>query len=230
MLVNADFYGRRGVVVQKGADGFRFANPGSMRVSLTEAIQDSASDPRNGVMMKMLAMVKYGERASSGLQCIFKTWQSVYHCAPKLEVTTSGDVDRTTLILGFEGHQPDIEAMKLLYDNPDELIEVDSTQESTQENEQKGNAIVCEPINCTQEIANITQENLNSTQEITSKCTELPLSLGYVAFGLRPQSTPPRDSPPPVNPTQTKRKHQAVNIQKRVNLFQERTEKRVMSL
>ncbi|MBD5182156.1 MAG: winged helix-turn-helix transcriptional regulator [Bacteroidales bacterium] len=173
MLANADFYGRRGVVVQKGADGFRFANPGSMRVSLTEAIQDSASDPRNGVMMKMLAMVKYGERAGSGLQGIFKTWQSVYHCVPKLEVTTSSGVDRTTLILGFEGHQPDIEAMKLLYDNPDELIEVDSTQESTQENEQKGNTIVCEPINSTQEIANITQENLDSTQEIPNDTQEI---------------------------------------------------------
>ena len=141
MLANADFYGRRGVVVQKGVDGFRFANPGSMRVSLTEAIQDSASDPRNGVMMKMLAMVKYGERAGSGLQGIFKTWQSVYHCAPKLEVTTSGGVDRTTLTLGFEGHQPDIEAMKLLYDNPDELIEVSDTPESMGESKGETNYI-----------------------------------------------------------------------------------------
>lgn len=139
MLANADFYGRRGVVVQKGVDGFRFANPGSMRVSLTEAIQDSASDPRNGVMMKMLAMVKYGERAGSGLQGIFKTWQSVYHCAPKLEVTTSGGVERTTLTLGFEGHQPDIEAMKLLYDNPDELIEVSDTPESKGESKGESN-------------------------------------------------------------------------------------------
>ena len=141
MLANADFYGRRGVVVQKGVDGFRFANPGSMRVSLTEAIQDSASDPRNGVMMKMLAMVKYGERAGSGLQGIFKTWQSVYHCAPKLEVTTSGGVDRTTLTLGFEGHQPDIEAMKLLYDNPDELIEVSDTPKSNGESKEETNYI-----------------------------------------------------------------------------------------
>ena len=141
MLANADFYGRRGVVVQKGADGFRFANPGSMRVSLTEAIQDSASDPRNGVMMKMLAMVKYGERAGSGLQGIFKTWQSVYHCAPKLEVTTSGGVDRTTLTLGFEGHQLDIEAMKLLYDNPDELIEVSDMPESKGESKGETNYI-----------------------------------------------------------------------------------------
>ncbi|MDE7081976.1 MAG: winged helix-turn-helix transcriptional regulator [Muribaculaceae bacterium] len=45
--------------------------------------------------------------------------------------------------------------MKLLYDNPDELIEVDSIQESTQE------------------IANITQENLNSTQEITNDTQEI---------------------------------------------------------
>ena len=141
MLANADFYGRRGVVVQKGADGFRFANPGSMRVSLTEAIQDCASDPRNGVMMKMLAMVKYGERAGSGLQGIFKTWQSVYHCAPKLEMTTSGGVDRTILTLGFEGHQPDIEAMKLLYDNPDELIEVSDTPESKGESKGETNYI-----------------------------------------------------------------------------------------
>ncbi len=141
MLANADFYGRRGVVVQKGVDGFRFANPGSMRVSLTEAIQDSASDPRNGVMMKMLAMVKYGERAGSGLQGIFKTWQSVYHCAPKLEVTTSGGVERTTLTLGFEGHQPDIEAMKLLYDNPDELIEVSDTPKSNGESKEETNYI-----------------------------------------------------------------------------------------
>ena len=130
MLANADFYGRRGVVVQKSAEGFKFANPGSMRVSLTEALQDSASDPHNGVMMKMLAMVEYGERAGSGLQGIFKTWQSVYHCEPKLEVTTSGGVDRTTLTLGFEGHQPDIEAMKLLYGNPYDLIDVSNTQES----------------------------------------------------------------------------------------------------
>ena len=117
MLANADFYGRRGVVVQKGADGFTFANPGSMRVSLKEALQDSASDPRNGVMMKMLAMVEYGERAGSGLQGIFKTWESVYHCLPKLEVITSGGVDRTVLSLDFKGHTPDVDAMKRLYGN-----------------------------------------------------------------------------------------------------------------
>lgn len=169
MLANADFYGRRGVVVQKSAEGFKFANPGSMRVSLTEALQDSASDPRNGVMMKMLAMVEYGERAGSGLQGIFKTWQSVYHCEPKLEATASGGVDRTTLTLGFEGHQPDIEAMKLLYGNPEDLIEVSDTQESKGESKGKINSNVQNPseskVENKEEVVNVENNRSNSKGE-----------------------------------------------------------------
>lgn len=177
MLANADFYGRRGVVVQKGADGFRFANPGSMRVSLAEAIQDSASDPRNGVMMKMLAMVKYGERAGSGLQGIFKTWQSVYHCAPKLEVTITGGIDRTTLTLGFEGHQPDIEAMKLLYDNPDELIEVSDTPNSEGEKQDV-------PHNVAQTDSNVAQKGENVAQNVAQTNNNVAQEGGDVAQNL----------------------------------------------
>ena len=51
----------------------------------------------------------------------------------------------------------------------------------------------------------------------------MSLSLGGVAFGLRPQSTPPRDRPRSVNQTQTKSKPPTVNILKRVNHFQEQT-------
>lgn len=135
MLANADFYGRRGVVVQKGEDGFKFANPGSMRVSLKEVLQDSASDPRNGVMMKMLAMVEYGERAGSGLQGIFKTWEAVYHCLPKLEINTTSGIDRTILSLNFEGRQPDLDAMKQLYGRLGGIVvDIDTTQKSKGEN------------------------------------------------------------------------------------------------
>lgn len=129
MLSNADFYGRRGVVVQKNPDGFKFANPGNMRVSLTEAVHDNLSDPRNGVILKMLALVEYGERAGSGLQGIFTTWEKVYHTKPTIEIATGG-VDRTTLTLSFGGNQPDIQAMKLLYDDPDGIIFSNGIQES----------------------------------------------------------------------------------------------------
>lgn len=120
MVTNADFYGRRGVVVQKSAEGFRFANPGSMRVSVREAVKDNISDPRNGTMLKMLALVGYGERAGSGLQGIFRTWTKVFHIEPEVDVAAGG-IDRTTLSLNFGGKQPDIEAMRLLYDEPDQI-------------------------------------------------------------------------------------------------------------
>lgn len=163
MLSNADFYGRRGVVVQKNTDGFKFANPGNMRVSLTEAVHDNMSDPRNGVILKMLALVEYGERAGSGLQGIFTTWEKVYHIKPTLEIATGG-VDRTTLTLSFGGSQPDIQAMKLLYDEPDVIITSVNSPESTQED--GGN---------TYKINKSTQEKDLSTQEIisdTSKSTQ----------------------------------------------------------
>lgn len=120
MLTNADFYGRRGVVVHKNADGFSFANPGSMRVSLDDALNNNMTDPRNGVMLRMLAMIRYGERAGSGLQGIFRTWEKVYHTCPRVENSTDG-VDRTTLYLDFGGNQPDIPAMITLYDHPENI-------------------------------------------------------------------------------------------------------------
>lgn len=57
----------------KDAEGFKFANPGTIRVSLKDAIQDNTSDPCNDTMLKMLAMVEYGERAGSRLHRIFHT-------------------------------------------------------------------------------------------------------------------------------------------------------------
>lgn len=111
--VHADFYGRRGLVIQKMADKFVFANPGGLRLSSSEAIGGGVSDPRNGVMLKMLSMIKYGERAGSGLNGIFHVWSQVYKCLPKLEEMSG--VDRTILTLDTNGLQPDIEAMIKLY-------------------------------------------------------------------------------------------------------------------
>ena len=111
--VHADFYGRRGLVIQKMQDKFVFANPGGLRLSSSEAIGGGVSDPRNGVMLKMLSMIEYGERAGSGLNGIFHVWREVYKCSPILE--EMGGVDRTVLTLDTYGHQPDIEAMIQLY-------------------------------------------------------------------------------------------------------------------
>jgi len=162
MVTNADFHGRRGVVVNKDADGFKFANPGTMRVSLADAIRFNSSDPRNGTMLKMLALVEYGERAGSGLHRIFHTWETVYNCTPKMEVTASGGVDRTVLRLDFEGHKPDIEAMRTLYDHPEQIRFEGEVSGSTQES-------TTEATKSTQETSLSTQEKSNGTQECTQE-------------------------------------------------------------
>ena len=165
MLSNADFYGRRGVVVHKNANGFSFANPGSMRVSVKDAVNGNISDPRNGVMLRMLSLIRYGERAGSGLQGIFKTWEKVYHSSPRIEVATDG-VDRTTLYLDFNGRQPDIQAMLRLYDHPEEVKFEDSTQESKGENTQETDASSPES---SLEIKNSGESIQESIQETQSK-------------------------------------------------------------
>lgn len=117
--VHADFYGRRGLVIQKNADGFVFSNPGSMRVARKVAIEGGVSDPRNGLMLKIFSLVNYGERAGSGLSSIVYVWNKVFHASASLEEEMG--VERVVLTLNKEGHEQDIAAMLELYDNPEEL-------------------------------------------------------------------------------------------------------------
>lgn len=117
--VHADFYGRRGLVIQKKVDGFVFSNPGSMRVSKRVAVEGGVSDPRNGVMLKIFSLVDYGERAGSGLSSIMLVWEHVFHAAAKIEEEMG--VERVVLTLNKDGHEQDVNAMLELYDNPEEL-------------------------------------------------------------------------------------------------------------
>ena len=117
--VHADFYGRRGLVINKSGDGYTFANPGNMRVSKKEAIEGGVSDPRNGVMLKIFSMINYGERAGSGLNSIFHVWNHVYHMPT--EIREDVGVDRVFVSLLNGGHEQDVKAMLELYDHPEEL-------------------------------------------------------------------------------------------------------------
>ena len=117
--------------------------------------------------MKMLAMVQYGERAGSGLQGIFKTWETVYHSSPRLETTTSDGMDRTTLTLAFGERQPDTEAMTTLYDD---IYPFDETPLTVQES-------IPEMGHSTQETRESIQEKDKSIQEITGSIQEITESL-----------------------------------------------------
>ena len=74
-LVNADYYGRRGIVILKKRDLITMSNPGDFRVELDEARSGGMSDPRNGVMMKMFNLIDIGERAGSGIPSILYIWK-----------------------------------------------------------------------------------------------------------------------------------------------------------
>lgn len=113
--VHADFYGRQGLVIQKSEEGFTFSNPGTIRISVTEAVNGGISDPRNGIMLKMFSLIDFGERAGSGLSGICKVWEKVFHTPASVVETHKNGVDRTVLTLSTGGNEQDIKAMLELY-------------------------------------------------------------------------------------------------------------------
>lgn len=96
-LIHADYYDRRGLVIQKWPDKIRIANPGAFRINVQEALVGGVSDPRNESLIKMFNLTNVGERAGSGLPSIRTVWQKQGWQEP--EIVESFNSDRTTLVL-----------------------------------------------------------------------------------------------------------------------------------
>lgn len=96
-LINADYYGSRGLVVIKTFDTITISNPGNFRIELDEAKSGGISDPRNSALMKMFNLINIGERAGSGIPTIYQTWKSHGWIEPIL--SEEFDPARTTLTL-----------------------------------------------------------------------------------------------------------------------------------
>ena len=96
-LINADYYGRRGIVIVKKRGLITMSNPGDFRVELDEAKSGGMSDPRNSIMMKMFNLIDIGERAGSGIPSILFVWKQQGWNTPA--VTQSFDPDRIMLSL-----------------------------------------------------------------------------------------------------------------------------------
>ena len=99
-LVNADYYGRQGLVIVKKRDSITMANPGSFRIEIDAAKSGGVSDPRNGTMLKMFNLIDIGERAGSGIPNIFRVWRAQGWSAPV--ITEQLEPERTTLSLTFK--------------------------------------------------------------------------------------------------------------------------------
>ena len=83
-LIHADFTGRVSILIVKRPDMFIFRNPGTMRLSLEDALRGGISDCRNRNLQKMFQLVGLGEQAGSGIPKIYRNWQQQDWRLPQL--------------------------------------------------------------------------------------------------------------------------------------------------
>ena len=102
-LVNADYYGRQGLVIIKKRHAITMANPGSFRIEIDAAKSGGVSDPRNGTMLKMFNLIDIGERAGSGIPNIYSVWNKQKWEVPVIEEMF--DPERTMLSLSLQNRK-----------------------------------------------------------------------------------------------------------------------------
>lgn len=73
-IINADYYGRQGLVIVKKKDVITFSNPGNFRIGIEEAKSGGVSDPRNTTLIKMFNLIDIGKRSGSGIPNIYRIW------------------------------------------------------------------------------------------------------------------------------------------------------------
>jgi predicted HTH transcriptional regulator len=99
-LIHADYYGRRGIVIEKRKNEIRISNPGTCRPDIKEILEGDVSDPRNPTIFKMFALIDIGERAGSGVFNLMTLWEQTGWNNPVLE--ENFDAGRTSLIVPVE--------------------------------------------------------------------------------------------------------------------------------
>ena len=102
-LINADYYGTRGIVIEHDLKTIVFENPGYIRTGKVQMRKGGKSDPRNKSLMKMFNLINIGERSGSGVPLIFNTWRDQGWEEPVIEERF--DPDRTILTLSFAAKQ-----------------------------------------------------------------------------------------------------------------------------
>lgn len=96
-IIHADYRLERGIVIERQNTCFKFSNPGSLRISIEEAMNGGISDPRNENIFKMFSLIGVGERAGSGLENIRKAWKEQEWTIPDLEEIYNPDRIELTL-------------------------------------------------------------------------------------------------------------------------------------
>ena len=81
------FYGSSGgsIRIILNESSLTISNPGSLLVDRDVAIAGGYSETRNPTLMRIFSFIGASDRAGSGLQRIWSTWNEVYDSAPSLE-------------------------------------------------------------------------------------------------------------------------------------------------
>ncbi len=74
-IIHADYSGRIGILVVKGATGYLFRNPGTLRMPLWMVWSGGTSDCRNRTLQKMFQFIGVSEQAGSGIPKILRAWR-----------------------------------------------------------------------------------------------------------------------------------------------------------
>lgn len=96
-LIHADYYGTRGIVIDKSFQKITFSNPGTFRIGIDEAIAGGISDARNSRIFNMFSLIQVGERSGTGLCDLYHVWETHGFKRPRLIEST--EPDRSTLTL-----------------------------------------------------------------------------------------------------------------------------------
>ncbi len=101
MIIHADYRMDAGVLkIVKFNDGFRFSNPGSLKLPKEQIYKGGESKARNPHMQTMLRMVGFGDNAGSGFPDILKIWSDNGWEIPELMEDTI--LNQVTLILKYK--------------------------------------------------------------------------------------------------------------------------------
>lgn len=108
-LINADYYGREGILLIRRSDSILFSNPGSFRIDIETAKNGGISDPRNAALIQMFNMADIAARTGSGIPNIFRVWKKQGWAVPEIREDIAPE--RITLLLhmksGGEALSPD---------------------------------------------------------------------------------------------------------------------------
>jgi predicted HTH transcriptional regulator len=96
-LINADYYGRQGLVIKYKPNEITLENPGRFRIDVALAFEGLITDPRNSLLMKYFNLVDVGERSGRGIYEILHVWSDMNWDKPSIDEMLEFDRAKLTL-------------------------------------------------------------------------------------------------------------------------------------